>query len=91
MLTIDQAKAAIRAILAPCDVKFTYGHFQETLTVKVCDAHGNLLDEPLTIPSTLFGDKVALASILYSARERLSSKGYALAPWPADTLEPPHA
>lgn len=81
MLTLDEAENIIRKAFAPLECRMQRGPYQESLSVLVCDANGNPVDDLGTMTSLIFGHKAALDSILLSARVRICNNGYSLAPW----------
>lgn len=83
MLTIEEAESTVRAAFAPLECRIQRGRYKESLSVMVCDADGNHVEDLGTMKSLNFGNKTALNSILLGARESIANKGYSLAPWSA--------
>jgi L-asparaginase II len=81
MLTIDEAETMMRSAFAPLRCHVTRGRFVESLSVRVCDANGNTVEDLGKLTSTQFGQKSALNSILLGARQRITNSGHSLAGW----------
>ena len=76
MLTIDEAEAITRAAFAPFECRITQGHYKDSLSVRVCDANGNILEDLEKLLSSQWGQRDALNLILLSVRQRLINAGH---------------
>lgn len=78
MLTIDEAERLTRSAFAPLQCRVTRGRSNDSLSVRVCDANGNIVEDLGQLTSSEFGNRPALNSILLSARKRIACLGYTL-------------
>ena len=81
MLAIGEAVEITKAAFEPLECRITQGRYDESLSVRVCDENGDIVEDLGTLPSSQFGQRVALNLILLSARQRLINAGHSLAGW----------
>ena len=82
MLTIDEAQSAIQDAFAPLVCRIKRGRYNESLSVRVCDADGDIVEDLGKLTQSLFGQEDSLQSILLSTRQKLADKGFSLDSWP---------